>query len=126
MSAVRMVAYGVLEMKHKESPASLWLSEQSPAEQERLRQEDFERDQLRKLVKDELSQYGLSIVRTVVPKGSTFRTRMNQHTLYGQVQGNSLFKLRPVLKEGTFRECCEVAAKLLDELDAAQVPDVKT
>ena len=120
------MAYGVLEMKHKESPASLWLSEQSPAEQERLRQEDFERDQLRKLVKDELRNYGLTIVRTVVPNGPKFRTRANMHTLYGQVQGSPLFKLRPVLKEGTFKECCEVAAKLLDELDAAQVPDVKT
>ena len=128
MSAVRMVAYGVLEMKHK-TPSSLWLNEQSPAEQDRLRKEDFERDQLRKLVNDELRSYGLLLSRAVVPNGTRSRTRANTYILYGQVYGpsnNPGLLARPTMHEGDFTSCCVVAARLLDQLDAAQIPDVKT
>lgn len=120
-----MVAYGVLEMKHKDSAANQWLSEQSPAEQERLRKEDFERDQLRKLVNDELRRYGLLMSRVVVASRDKFRTKNNAHVLYGQIEGRGLLA-RPVLAEGTFKECCIVAAELLDNLDASQVPDKDT
>lgn len=119
-----MVAYGVLEMKHK-TVAQAWLDSQSPAEQERLRKEDFERDQLRKLVNDELRRYGLLMARVVVTNHNKFRTKNNAHILYGQIEGRGLLA-RPVLAEGTFKECCIVAADLLDKLDAAQVPDKDT
>jgi hypothetical protein len=123
-----MVAYGVLEMKHK-SPTDGWLGIRSKEEQERLAKEDFERDQLRKLVNDELRRYGLLLARIVVPNGPKFRTKNNAHILYGQVYGpsnNPGLMARPTLWEGSFKECCEVAAKLLDQLDAAQVPDKET
>jgi hypothetical protein len=120
-----MVAYGVLEMKHK-SVAQAWLDNYSKEEQDKLRQEDFERDQLRKLVKDELRRYGLLMERTVVPKGDRYRTRLNAHVLYGQLEGGGMTARRAELVTGSFKECCEVAAKLLDEMDAAQVPDTKT
>jgi hypothetical protein len=121
-----MVAYGVLEMKGKESPASVWLSEQSPEEQERLKKEDFERDQLRKLVNDELRRYGLLLARGVVPFKGRFRTQNNHHILYGQVVGGTSFSMRETIIEGTFKECCIKAAELLDKLDASQVPDKET
>ncbi len=90
MSAVRMVAYGVLEMKHQEQKPSLWMVEQSPEEQERIIAENYERDQLRKLVGDELRRYGLLLQRSIVPKASAWRTKLNEHTLYGQVQKGGL------------------------------------
>jgi hypothetical protein len=118
-------------MKHK-TVAQAWLDSQSPAEQERLRKEDFERDQLRKLVNDELRRYGLLMARVVVTMArvvatnhNKFRTKNNAHILYGQIEGRGLLA-RPVLAEGTFKECCIVAADLLDKLDAAQVPDKDT
>jgi hypothetical protein len=120
MSAVRMVAYGVLEMKHKDPKEGMWFRELSPEEQERLRSEDFERDQLRKLVSDELKKYGLLLIRQVTPKGMGWRTKANAHVLYGQLQGPEGFHTRPTLHEGDFKSCCVVAAKILDELNAAQ------
>lgn len=123
-----MVAYGVLVMKHK-SPASGWLSDQNEAELEQSRAEDFERDQLRKLVNDELRSYGLLLKREVVPttnRETPWRTRRNMHVLYGQVEGRGTFARRPELHAGDFKECCEVAAKVLDEMDAAQIPEGKT
>jgi hypothetical protein len=124
MSAVRMVAYGVLEMKHKTVPQA-WLDSFSPSEREQLRKEDFERDQLRKLVNDELRRYGLLMARTVVTSHNKFRTKNNAHILYGQIEGRGLLA-RPVLAEGSFKECCIVAADMLDKLDASQVPDKET
>jgi len=124
MSAVRMVAYGVLEMKHKEKPNYGWEDDL-----EQIRKDDFERDQLRKLVNDELGRYGLLMQRSIQPKGDRWRTRANSHVLYGQVVQSASgggFLSRPVLHEGEFKECCEVAARLLDQLDAAQIPDTAT
>ena len=125
MSAVRMVAYGVLEMKHK-SVSQTWLDANADsATQARARAEDFERDQLRKLVNDELHRYGLLLMRKVEPKGVSWKTKNNTYVLYGQLEGDG-FSRRPELCVGSFKECCATAAKLLDELDAAQIPDVKT
>lgn len=115
-----MVAYGVLEMKHKTAPTRLFEAHLEKDELEALRKEDFERDQLRKLVSDELKRYGLLLQRGVKPKGEGWRTQMNHHILYGQLQGAPGFTVRPVLHEGEFKECCIHAAKLLDQLDAAQ------
>ncbi len=121
MSAVRMVAYGVLEMKHKQ--AIDWLRDLPPQEQARLHQEDFERDQLRKLVNDELGRYGLLMIRQVSPRSNgAWRTSTNSFVLYGQLERGG-FNTRPIIHEGDFKLCCIAAAKLLDELDAAQVPD---
>lgn len=122
MSAVRMVAYGVLEMKHKDPTSPLFIKEEWDLQKEKA--EDYQRDRLRKVVNDELKRYGLIIIRRVVPQGQRWRTKANEHTLYGQVIGpNNLFLSRPVLCEGTFKECCIVAAELLDALDASQTPD---
>lgn len=95
-------------------------------ELDRVREEDFERDQLRKLVNDELRRYGLLLARIVVPKGLGWRTRNNTYCLYGQLQGKEGFSTRPVLIEADFKECCVAAARILDELDASQVPDAVT
>ena len=100
--------------------APAWAS--TPEEQAKTDKENFERDQLHKLVNDELRRYGLLLQRSVVPKNRTWRTKLNEHVLYGQLV-RSGFSTREVLTTGSFRDCCIVAAKLLDELDAAQVPD---
>jgi hypothetical protein len=119
MSAVRMVAYGVLELKHKE-PSSLWIAEQSPEEQVRLHEENRQRDELRKLVNDELKRYGLLLTRAIVAKGDRWRTKANAHVLYGQVRGSRGFKARETLHEGSFKECCVTAAELLDKMEDAR------
>ena len=124
MSAVRMVAYGVLEIKRKEPVWTSSLNEHFAAT-EQNRKDDYERDQLRKLVNDELARYGLLLSRSAVPRGVTWRTKANEHILYGQLENKSL-PVRQILHQGDFKECCEVAAKLLDELDASQLPDVAT
>ncbi len=121
-----MVAYGVLVMKHKGAPS---LADYTAAGEAEAKKDDFERDQLRKVVNDELKRYGLLLQRDVVPSGQRYRTRANMHILYGQVTGSNVgrgFVTREVLHKGDFKECCEHAAKLLDQLDAAQVPDVET
>lgn len=116
-------------MKHRhptqENPRFLGLV--SAEEREQVAKENFERDQLRKLVREELERYGLLISRVVLPKSQRWRTKANEHILYGQVQGKiSGFPVREILHQGEFKECCEVAAKLLDELDASQLPDTAT
>lgn len=133
MSAVRMVAYGVLELKPKEHSPRAAQGLRSPlfietdaAELAKEKAADFERDQLRKLVNDELKRYGLLLQRQVVPKGHGWRTKDNSHVLYGQVVGKGAFPTRQVLHEGDFRECCIKAAKLLDDLDRSQLPDTAT
>ena len=124
MSAVRMVAYGVLELKHKDA-TPLWMdiSDSALAAE---REEDRKRDELRKLVGDELKRYGLLLQREVVPNGGKFRTKANAHILYGQRTGPKGFKVREVLHKGDFQDCCRIAAELLDALDRAQIPDTAT
>ena len=123
MSAVRMVAYGVLALKHKVNANDLWLSQQSEQLAAEEREEDRKRDELRKLVSDELKRYGLLITRRVVPKNKSYRTKANAHVLYGQTTGPKGLPVREVLLEGDFKECCVEAARLLDAMDAAQLPD---
>ena len=109
-------------MKHRDNPHSpgLWLNQPGNEDElERVKQENFERDQLHKLVRDELNKYGVLLQRTVVAKSLGFRTKMNTFTLFGQLQAN-VRNSRPVLYEGDFRTCCQVAACELDKLDAAQ------
>jgi multidrug resistance efflux pump len=116
-------------MKHKDvSLKALFQSHPThQAELEQEKAEDFERDQLRKLVNDELRRYGMLLTRTIVSKGAQYRAKANAHTLYGQLEGKSqLFSARAVLFEGGFKECCVHAAKLLDELDKSQLPDTAT
>jgi predicted SprT family Zn-dependent metalloprotease len=122
MSAVRMVAYGILELKHK-GVSSLWLQELSEDERNRELEENRQRDELRKLVNDELACYGLLITRMVVPKGKAWRTKMNGHILYGQAKGSKGFLTREILHEGDYVECCRCAAAILDALDQSQIPD---
>lgn len=121
MSAVRMVAYGVLELKHKQG--NPYFTAIDSAELAEEREEDRKRDELRKLVSDELKRYGLLIQRVVTPRGKSFRTSANTHILYGQKRGSKGFLIREMLHEGSFKECCVEAARLLDAMDAAQLPD---
>ena len=114
MSAVRMVAYGVLELKPTPIRA-FW--DDTQQEEEKLAH--FENDQLRKLVNDELHRYGLLLKRSVVPKGQGWRTEMAEHVLLGQlIKGG--FTARAELCLGTFKECCIKAAEVLDEMDRSQ------
>lgn len=115
MSAVRMVAYGVLELKPTPIRA-FW--DYTQQEEEKLA--PFENDQLRKLVNDELHRYGLLLLkRSVVPKGQGWRTEMAEHVLLGQlIKGG--FTARAELCLGTFKECCIKAAEVLDEMDRSQ------
>jgi len=115
MSAVRMVAYGVLELKPTPIRA-FWDNTQQ--EEEKLAH--FENDQLRKLVNDELQRYGLLLLkRTIVPKDQGWYTGMAEHVLLGQlIKGG--FTARAELCLGTFKECCIKAAEVLDAMDRAQ------
>lgn len=109
-----MVAYGVLELKAVRTPTR-WSDEQQEAD----KQAQFENDQLRKLVNDELQRYGLLLKRTIVPKGQGWRTKMAEHVLLGQlIKGG--FTARAELCLGTFKECCIKAAEVLDTMDRAQ------
>lgn len=116
-----MVAYGVLELKANEYSINKLFLNGPDTEAERAAV--FERDQLRKLVNDELRRYGLLLAREVVPKNTGWRTKNNSHILYGQLQGNVGFGVRPILHIGDFKKCCEFAAKVLDDLDRSQVPE---
>ena len=126
MSAVRMVAYGVLELKSPSAEAKPWLRDFTDAEREQDAAARFEFDQLLKLVKDELKRYGLLLERDVVSRGTQWRTSTGTFNLYGQRQGPKNFQTRPHLVKGSFKECCVCAAEVLDVLDAAQVPDAQT
>lgn len=118
-----MVAYGVLELKPKERFGLANMSQRLSADLEKERAEDFERDQIRKLVSDELKRYGLLLSREVTTSGIGWRTRRNACVLFGQLQGKPGFTHRDELFRGDFRECCIEAAKILDALDASQKPD---
>jgi hypothetical protein len=118
-----MVAYGVLELKQKEPDLKSLFSVNGSSQEHK---ENFERDQLRKLVSDELKRYGLLLQREVVPKNTGWRTRQNRHILYGQLQGPRGFNTRSVLCTGDYRTCCQHAAQILDELDKSQIPDTAT
>jgi hypothetical protein len=121
-----MVAYGVLEMKPKDGPHPARLfSGHTDEEVEAERKANYERDQLRKLVRDELNRYGLLLTRKIEPKGAGWRTRHTAHILYGQLV-KSGFGTREVLHEGDFKDCCIAAAKILDDLDRSQAPDGQT
>jgi hypothetical protein len=115
-----MVAYGVLELKHKNT--NYFLMELPPEQQRQEARDDEERNQLRKLVNDELKRYGLLLSRSAVPHRDKWRTKSNEHILYGQVIPGP-FNRRQEIAKGSFRECCVVAAALLDKLEASQVPD---
>lgn len=104
MSAVRMVAYGVLELKG-----------------DRVR----DNERLYKLVREELGRYGLTLFRPRAEYSGPWRKKA-QYALYGQLQGTLKFTARSPLYTGSFKDCCIEAAKLLDQLDAAQIPDTAT
>lgn len=116
-----MVAYGVLELKQPSVLQVIFLEENK-------QDQDVKRhnDDLRTLVSAELKRYGLMLSRKPVSNGGRWSTSKTTHCLYGQKQGSEGFKTRPLIHEGDFKECCVIAAKILDELDAAQVPDTAT
>ena len=118
MSAVRMVAYGVLEMEHNDAPASTpWQAPRTDAELAEEKEKKRKRDELRKLVSDELKKYDMLISRQVVPKGKAWRTKANAHVLFGPRAGKKGFVVREELVTGSFRECCVKAAGLLDQIE---------
>ena len=94
-----------------------------PATAAKAQAEDHERDQLRKLVSDELKRYGLLLTQQVRPVRDRWRTSKHTFTFYGQSFGPPGFVTRELLHEGSFKDCCIRASELLDALDAAQVPD---
>lgn len=129
MSAVRMVAYGVLELKEVAfEPAHMFRSpitgEVSTPPLDTKSQ--FENDQLRKLVNDELHSYGLLLKRNIVPKGQGWRTKNKEHILLGQLvppNAVSAWRTREELCVGTFKECCIRAAEVLDAMERGQKPE---
>ena len=113
MSAVRMVAYGVLELKLERvtTKPPPWLEDY--AEEKRYKEERFKRDELRKLVNDELKKYDMGIAPEV--SKNVWGGRSNNNVLYGPATG--AFLARQEIKIGTFKECCEAAVELLDKLE---------
>lgn len=84
----------------------------------------FENDQIRKLVTDELAGYGLLLKRNIVPKGNGWRTKSQEHILYGQKQGKAVgWQWRDELCKGSFRECCTKAAEVLDAMERGRNPE---
>ena len=121
MSAVRMVAYGVLELKEiNKSP--LWTDHEEPLD----KQAQFENDQLRKLVNEELHRYGLMMKRNIAPHKHGWRTKDKEYILYGQLTGPPGWKGRLELCIAGFKDCCIKAAQVLDDLDKSQLPDTAT
>ena len=121
MSAVRMVAYGVLELKEiNKSPQWTDHAEQMD------KQAQFENDQLRKLVNEELHRYGMMLKRNITPHKQGWRTKDNEYILYGQLTGPPGWKSRLELSIAGFRDCCIKAAQVLDDLDKSQLPDTAT
>ncbi len=111
MSAVRMVAYGVLEFKSVPQPDRIGDEGRAST----YRQTMFERDQLMKLVNDELKRYGMLLA----PKVRFGNRHGTIYVLYGTMQGTAAFPLRRLVAEGTFKACCIAASELLD----AECPD---
>ena len=113
MSAVRMVAYGVLELKSVGPVDSFLNDDQKHAEYKRKM---FERDQLMKLVNDELRSHGLLLSPKV-----QFGTRHGStYILHGSLLGGGYFPRRERMKEGSFKDCCIEAARLLDVAEATR------
>lgn len=118
MSAVRMVAYGVLELKPLLDTDPHWLENVGGISQAQ------ENEQIRKLVREELERYGLALCKHLTTYRAWGRDKIRgEYTLYGQKWGSPGFQTRAPLWVGSFKECCIEAAKLLDQLDQAQVPD---
>jgi hypothetical protein len=70
----------------------------------------FERDQLFKLVNDELKRYGWLLSPKVTFRGDHGST----YVLHGSLYGTGYLPRRVVLWEGSFEDCCIEAARLLD------------
>ena len=115
MSAVRVVAYGVLELKRVDPPAFKSNDDDTLG---KYQKQMFEFDQLMKLVKDELKRAGMLLT----PKVGQQRTRQGHYVLHGGLI-NAGFPARDFLYEGSFKDCCVVAAQLLDEAETPPTAD---
>ncbi len=117
MSAVRMVAYGVLELPRMSEPD--WIGDDLRGSE--YKRKMFERDQLTKLVNDELKRYGLLLALKVgsYPPARRRTAGGANYVLHGAVQGKDTLPMRRLVHEGTFKACCIAASKLLD----AECPD---
>lgn len=120
MSAVRMVAYGVLE---NTGSYSKW-NGRGPDPQAELRQE---RDKIRRLVRDELRQHDLLIQPVVRQRHGTgaYRAVENTFMLYGprNIQDETKsWVTRGVLAEGSFKDCCVAAVEFLEPFNQELSP----
>jgi hypothetical protein len=117
MSAVRMVAYGVIEINERDTRSLVGLSHQSTAEIEELiakeRADQLARDEIYKLVSDEIARYGLLLMRNVGPVNK-YRSEGEWVLNSPKVLTSSGWVLREELCIGTYKECCIKAAKYLD------------
>lgn len=121
MSALRMVAYGVLD-NIAAIPRAYGIEETD--EQKATRQE---RDKIRRLVREELKESDLLIMQAVSQKRGTgsYRAQTDKFVLYGprpkQVNPRG-WVTRGVIAEGDFRECCLKAVEFLEPFNQALSP----
>ena len=128
MSAVRMVAYGVLENvggypKHDGTGFDKYATQRK------------ERDEVRKLVRAELKEMDLIITPLVAQKhggggaSGAYRAVKDKFVLYGPRNVTSTLPAhhngwiaRGVLAEGDFRECCVKAVEFMEPFNQALSP----
>lgn len=121
MSALRMVAYGVLD-NIASIPRAHGFEETD--EQKAARQE---RDKIRRLVREELKESDMLIMQAVAQRRGTgsYRAQTDKFVLYGprpeQVNPRG-WVTRGVIAEGDFRECCLKAVEFLEPFNEVLSP----
>ena len=120
MSALRMVAYGVLD--NIGSFPKPDFEDSDPLKEKRR-----ERDQIRRLVREELKESDMLIMQAVAQKRGTgaYRSIPDKFILYGPRPENPNprgWVTRGVIAEGDFRECCLKAVEFLEPFNQALSP----
>lgn len=112
MSAVRMVAYGVLVLPELDRVPDIY--DQEVADRRNKQME--ERAELRKLVREELREHDMFLQSHVDQKGAgRFRTSQSRHDLYGKREGSKALPTRKLIGENlTLQEACIAALRILE------------
>ncbi len=119
MSAVRMVAYGVLENVNS-------YPRHAEGGEDPLAEKRKERDRIRRMVRDEIREFDLLILPAVVQKfGGPFRARPDMFILYGPATKSDVkggLVARGAIAQGSFRECCIKAVEFIEPFNQVLSP----
>lgn len=115
MSAIRMFAYGVLTVDDEALYRVTGDMLRNDADRESYLARLEKRDEMRKMVSDELAEHGMRIRPAVYPVGRRFRTSSATYELFGPLVGNpNGFAGRGSIHVGDFRSCCVAALKRIE------------